>query len=109
MLDLATPEQEQARKKLKAEIDALEARLKTQTPELAKAQSAWERKQLEAASEWKPIQPSSMNSLSGTTLAATPNGAILASGKNPQQRDVHYRGRGFRGQADRNPAGGAAA
>jgi hypothetical protein len=35
-LDLATPEQEQARKKLKAEIDALEAKLKTQTPELGK-------------------------------------------------------------------------
>ena len=36
VLDLATPEQEQTRKKLKAEIDALEARLKTQTPQLGK-------------------------------------------------------------------------
>src|SRR6185503_5009619 len=47
-------------------------------------QSVWERKQIEAASEWKPIQPSSVSSLSGTTLAAMPNGAILATGSNPQ-------------------------
>src|SRR5436853_472919 len=85
VLDLATPEQEVARKKLQAEIDALEARLKTQTPELAKAQSVWERKQLEAVSDWKPLQMSSIHALSGTTLTATPNGAILASGKNPQR------------------------
>ena len=36
VLDLATPDQEQTRKKLKAEIDALEARLKTQTPAACK-------------------------------------------------------------------------
>ena len=58
VLDLATPNQEQTRKKLKAEIDALEARLKTQTSQLAKEQSVWERKQLDAVSDWKPIQPS---------------------------------------------------
>ena len=85
MLDLATPDQEQTRKKLKAEIDALEARLKTQTSQLAKEQSVWERKQLDAVSDWKPIQPSVMSSLSGTTLAAMPDGTILASGKNPQR------------------------
>jgi hypothetical protein len=85
VLDLANLKQEQARKKLKAEIETLEARLKSHTPELAKAQSVWERKQLEAASEWKPIQSSSMSSVSGTTLTASPDGAILASGKNPQR------------------------
>ena len=85
VLDLATAEQEQARKKLKAEIDALEARLKTQTPELARAQSGWERKLVEAVSDWKQIQTSSMNSVSGTTLTSTAEGAILASGKNPQR------------------------
>jgi mono/diheme cytochrome c family protein len=84
VLDLATPEQERARQKFKAEIDALELKLKTQTPELAKAQAAWERKQIEAASEWKPVQTSAMHSLAGTALSAAPNGAILASGKNPQ-------------------------
>jgi len=36
----------------------------------------------------KPIQPSSMSARSGTTLAATPHGAILASGKNPQQVEI---------------------
>ena len=66
-LDLATPEQEQARKKWKAEIDALETKLKTQTPELAKAQSAWERKLLEAVSDWEQVQVSSMTAISGTT------------------------------------------
>jgi hypothetical protein len=85
VLDLATPEQEQARKKLKAEIDALETKLKTETPQIAKAQSVWERKQLDAASEWKAIQPFSIGAFSGTTLAAMPSGAILASGKNPQR------------------------
>src|SRR5262249_7376189 len=85
MLDLATPEQERTRKKLKAEIDALEAKLKTETPHLANAQAAWEHKQLNADSDWRPIQPSSMSSLSGTTLAAANDGAILASGKNPQR------------------------
>ncbi len=85
VLDLATPEQERARKTLQAEIDALETRLKTQTPELARAQTAWERKQLEAVSDWKPLHTSNIQSLSGTTLTATSNGAILASGKNPQR------------------------
>src|SRR5262249_10619730 len=84
-LDLATPEQEQARKKLKAEIDALETKLKTETPELAKAQTVWERRQIEAASDWVPLEVSSMTTLSGTTLTAAPNAAILASGKNPQR------------------------
>ena len=85
VLDLATAEQEQTRRKLKAEIDALEARLKTQTPELARAQSGWERKLVEAVLDWKQIQKSSMNSVSGTTLTSTAEGAILASGKNPQR------------------------
>jgi hypothetical protein len=85
VLDLATPEQEEKRKKLKAEIDALEAQLKAQTPQLAKAQSAWERKQVDALSEWKTIQPSSIRSLSGSTLTVMPDGAILASGENPQR------------------------
>src|SRR5215467_12117336 len=85
VLDLATPDQEQTRKKLKAEIDALEAKLKAETPQLAKAQAVWERKQLNATSEWKTIRPSSIGASSGTTLAAMPSGAILARGKNPQR------------------------
>ena len=108
VLDLATPDQELTRTKLKAEIDALEAKLKTQTSELAKAQSVWERKQLDAVSDWKPIRPSSMSSVVRHDTGGTAGWSDSGKRQESAERDVRHRGRGFPRQADRNPRRGAA-
>lgn len=84
VLELATKEQESQRAELNARIQALEAKLKTQTPALDAEQAAWEAKLRAAAGEWTVLNPSTVRALHGTTLTNT-NGAILASGENPQR------------------------
>jgi hypothetical protein len=82
-LDLPTPEQETARKKLQSEIRELESRLKTPTPELAREQQDWERSVSQAVNEWTVIKPVRMETAAGTLLSQKAEGAILASGPNP--------------------------
>lgn len=69
-----------------AEIAALDAQLlkarrelDTETPELLAAQSEWERTQV----AWTPLVPATMAALSGTVLTTRADGAILATGLNP--------------------------
>src|SRR5579872_649229 len=82
-LELPTAEQDTHRKKLRAEIQELEVRLKTATPELASAQAEWERTVLEAGKSWTVLAPSSLKSSGGATLVPQQDGSILASGINP--------------------------
>lgn len=84
-LDLATPTQEVQRTKLKGRIQELEHRLKTPTPALAKEQADWEASVRRAQGDWTVLQPSSVTSESGSTLTSQEDGAILASGENPQR------------------------
>ena len=56
-LDLATPEQEAARKELQAEIDRLDQQLKTPTPELREAQARWEESLRAGQAAWTPLTP----------------------------------------------------
>ena len=82
-LSLPTPEQEARRKDLQKKIDALEAKLKTQTPALDAEQRAWEAKMRSLESSWKPVEVVSARSLAGTRLERQADGSWLASGENP--------------------------
>ena len=56
-LDLATPEQEAARKELQAKIDRLDQELKTVTPEVRDAQAQWEESLRARRPAWTPLAP----------------------------------------------------
>ena len=83
-LELATPEQEAARKKLQAEIDRLDQELKTVTPELREAQDVWEQSLRSAHAGWTPLTPRKVTATNGVVLKVLPDGSALASGPNPQ-------------------------
>ncbi|PYR55266.1 MAG: hypothetical protein DMF91_24760, partial [Acidobacteria bacterium] len=83
-LDLPTPEQEERKQKLQAEIQELQQRVNTQTPELSREQADWERAVVAAESVWTPVIPTSAKTMSGTTLSVEPDGTIIASGANPR-------------------------
>jgi Protein of unknown function (DUF1553)/Protein of unknown function (DUF1549)/Planctomycete cytochrome C len=83
-LDLPTPEQEERKQKLQAEIQELQQRVNTQTPELSREQADWERAVVAADSVWTPVIPTSAKATSGTTLSVKPDGTIIASGANPR-------------------------
>src|SRR5688572_27952888 len=82
-LDLATPEQEAARKELQADIDRLDRELKTVTPELREAQARWEDSLRAAQTAWTPLTPQDATATNGTVLRVQPDGSVLASGANP--------------------------
>src|SRR5687768_13767233 len=82
-LDLATPEQETARKELQADIDRLDKELKTSTPELREAQVRWEESLRAAQGRWTPLTPKDATATNGVVLRSMPDGSILASGPNP--------------------------
>jgi Protein of unknown function (DUF1553)/Protein of unknown function (DUF1549)/Planctomycete cytochrome C len=84
-LDLATPEQEQARKRVQADIDRLELELKTVTPTLREAQDQWEQALRAAERIWTPLAPAHARATGGVTLTPLPDdGSLLASGPNPE-------------------------
>jgi hypothetical protein len=84
-LELPTPEQEIKRKALNDEIAKLEARLKTQTPELDAAQAQWEKELLAEPAKWTTLDPIEFKSNNGgTTLTKLDDKSLLASGKDPE-------------------------
>lgn len=83
VLSLPTPEQEARRKEIQKKIDALKARLKTQTPALDAEQRRWEAKMRALESDWKPLEVISARSLAGTRLERQQDGSWLATGDNP--------------------------
>jgi hypothetical protein len=82
-LELPTAEQEAARKKLQSEVQELELRVKTPTPELAREQAEWERSVSEAVNEWTVLKPERTEAAAGTILSQKPDGGIIVSGANP--------------------------
>jgi mono/diheme cytochrome c family protein len=82
-LDLPTPEQAARRDELKLRIDALERKLKTQTPELDAEQRAWEQKMKSLEASWRPLGNASARSLMGAKLERQSDGSWLATGDNP--------------------------
>jgi hypothetical protein len=81
-LDLATPEQEAARKELQAEIDKLDQQLKTSTPEVREAQARWEESLRAAQTAWTALTPQEVNATNGVVLRIQTDGSVLASGAN---------------------------
>ncbi len=83
VLSLPTPEQEARRDELQKQIDVLEAKLKTQTPELDAQQHGWEQSMQSLELSWKPLDVKSARSLVGSKLERKPDGSWLAGGENP--------------------------
>jgi len=83
-LDLATPEQETARKELQAKIDRLEQEVKASKPAVREAQEQWEESLRSAQTSWTRLTPLKVSATNGVVLKALPDGSVLASGVNPQ-------------------------
>jgi hypothetical protein len=83
ILELATPEQETARKELQAKIEQLEKELKIVTPEIRDAQAQWEQSLRAAHSGWTPLAPLKASATNGVVLKVQPDQTVLASGANP--------------------------
>ena len=81
-LELATPEQESARKELQANIERLDQQLKTPTPELTAAQKTWEESLRASLAGWTAVTPVSASATNGVALRVLPDGSVLASGVN---------------------------
>ena len=82
-LDLATPEQEAARKELQANVDRLDQELKAVTPAIRDAQDRWEQSIRAMEGNWIRLVPQKAAATSGVILKTRPDGSILASGPNP--------------------------
>src|SRR5262245_12369744 len=87
-ISLPTPEQEEKRKAFDAEIKQIEARLKTQTPELDAEQAKWERDMLDERNYWTTLDPIKLESTGGATLKKLDDKSALVSGAAPE-RDVY--------------------
>jgi Protein of unknown function (DUF1553)/Protein of unknown function (DUF1549)/Planctomycete cytochrome C len=83
-LELASADQESARKTQQAEIDRLELELKAVTPAVQEAQGKWEASIRAGDSRWTPLVPQSVSATNGVVLSALPDGSVLASGPNPK-------------------------
>jgi hypothetical protein len=82
-LDLATPQQEQARATMQADIDRLDRELRTVTPALRDEQAQWERSVRAAENQWTAVAPREAAATNGVVLKMLPDGSVLASGANP--------------------------
>jgi mono/diheme cytochrome c family protein len=87
-ISLPTPEQEERRKALDAEIKLIEAKLKTQTPELDAAQAKWERELLDEQNKWITLDPVKLESTGGATLKKLDDKSVLVSGA-AEERDIY--------------------
>ena len=58
--------------------------MKTPTPELEAAQTAWERELLNEEKNWTPLDPNEIKSLSGAILSKQADKSVLVSGANPE-------------------------
>jgi mono/diheme cytochrome c family protein len=83
---LYLPDEEQRKKReaLEAEIAAQRARLEVTSDEQKAAFRAWERSVREAEGDWSPLSVARAESRGGATLTVGKDGAILASGPNPE-------------------------
>jgi mono/diheme cytochrome c family protein len=82
-LDLATPEQEQARARAQAEIDRLDRELRAVTPAFRDEQAHWEQSMRTAEGVWTAVPARDAAATNGVELKPLPDGSVLASGANP--------------------------
>lgn len=83
-LDLATPEQEEAREAIETKLAAAEASLKDDPPERQRAQVAWEGEMLGLDAAWTPLQPAHVSATNDVALRSADDASIVASGPNPE-------------------------
>jgi hypothetical protein len=84
-LDLATPEQEQSRKQLQADIDRLEQELKQVSPAVREAQEQWEQSLRAAERSWTPLAPVQASATNAVALTTLADRSLLASGPNAER------------------------
>jgi mono/diheme cytochrome c family protein len=84
-LNVATPEQAKKRDEISAKIEQLQQNLNASTPESRALQTQWEQSQIDVEREWTPLVPVSVRSEAGSILKASPDGAVLVSGPNPDK------------------------
>ncbi|MGH9843936.1 MAG: PSD1 and planctomycete cytochrome C domain-containing protein [Blastocatellia bacterium] len=82
-LELPTAQQAAGRDKLRAELKAVEAKLKTQTPELDTALAQWEAEQRAEPQRWHTLEPLEFKSSGGTKLEKLADSSLLAAGAAP--------------------------
>jgi hypothetical protein len=87
-ISLPTPEQEARRKEIDDEIRKLDAKLKTQTPELDAEQKAWEREMLGLQDQWVVLEPLKPESSGGAALKLLDDKSVLAGGA-AEERDTY--------------------
>jgi hypothetical protein len=87
-ISLPTPEQEAKRKVIDDERKQLEAKLKTQTPELDAEQAKWERELVDEQNKWVALDPLEIESTGGATMKRLDDKSVLVSGAKAEQ-DVY--------------------
>ncbi len=84
IVDLPTPEQETKRKTIQMQIDKLTEEMKATTPEFERSQAEWEQAtRADASLHWTMLTPAHAEATGGVSLAAGPDGSVIASGANP--------------------------
>ncbi len=84
-IDLPTPEQEARRRKLQTEINDLQAKMMTATPELDAAMREWERETLAEPAQWIALDPAEFKTTGGSLGAKLEDKSLLVTGPNPEQ------------------------
>ncbi len=87
-ISLPTPEQEERRNALDAEIKQTEVKLNTRTPELDAEMAKWERDMLDERNKWTTLDLIKLESTGGATLKKLDDKSALVSGAAPE-RDVY--------------------
>lgn len=87
-MPLPTPEEARKMSALKAEIAALEGKMKTRSAEFDAEQVSWE-KQMARPAEWQPLPPGAVTTASGAALATQPDGSLLAIGNERPETDTY--------------------
>ena len=83
-IEVPTPEQDVKGKALRAEMANLKSILETSTPDLERAQEAWEKRTLDSEKDWAVLRPRHLKSQGGATLTLQTDGSVLSSGANPE-------------------------
>ncbi|MCI0664262.1 MAG: PSD1 and planctomycete cytochrome C domain-containing protein, partial [Acidobacteria bacterium] len=82
-LELPTPEQAEKRKEMQAEIELLEAKIRTPSPEIDAARPKWLADLRSEQGRWIALTPVEYKSEGGTKLGKLDDNSLLASGQHP--------------------------
>lgn len=93
VLELPTPEQAAEKARVQEQIDRLQAKLDTQTPELDAALDGWisriEANQAARPEAWQPLEPIRHSATDGVVLEPLEDGSLLSTGDLPDNANYH--------------------